>query len=84
MEVGCGKLAKNYKVFVRQLAHNSLKVRRNFARRDNLDIICPMCHRFDEDASHLFFKCKEVKLNCRLLNLDKERLMLAAERSAHT
>jgi hypothetical protein len=72
-----------FKIFVRQLVHNSLQVRRNFARRSHLDIICPMCHRLDEDAGHLFFKCKEVKLNCRLLKFDKERLMLAAERSTH-
>jgi hypothetical protein len=26
-----------------------------------IDTICPICHRLDEDGAHLFLKCKPVK-----------------------
>ena len=57
------------KMFVWRLVHNSLAVWRNLARRGmKVDTLCPMCHRFDEDPVHLFFKCKAVKECRRSLN----------------
>jgi len=45
------------KVFFWQLAHNSLPVRRNLARRGVLiDTRCPVCQRCDEDCGHIFFQ----------------------------
>ena len=66
------------KMFVWRLVHNSLAVRRNLARRGmKVDTLCPMCHRFDEDPGHLFFKCKAVKECRRSLNLEEYRLTLS-------
>jgi ribonuclease HI len=72
-------VANKVKVFVWQLAHNSLQVKQNIARRGiKLDTVCPMCHRFDEDAGHLFLKCKNIRLCWLLLNLEEERLSLVS------
>ena len=41
-------VANKVKVFVWQLAHNSLQVKKNIARRGvKLDTLCPICQRFD-------------------------------------
>jgi hypothetical protein len=67
------------KMFMWRLVHNSLAVRRNLIRRGmKEDTLCPMCHRLDEDAGHLFFKCKEVKECWRGLILEEHRQILAA------
>jgi hypothetical protein len=51
------------KMFVWRMAHNALQVKRNIVMREgDLDTLCPMCSRFDEDPNHLFFKCKEARL----------------------
>jgi hypothetical protein len=51
------------KMFVWRMAHNALQVKRNIVMRGgDLDTLCPMCSRFDEDPNHLFFKCKEARL----------------------
>jgi hypothetical protein len=65
------------KMFIWSFAHNSLPVWRNVARRGvDIDTRCPMCLRLDEDCGHLFFKCKNVKLCWRLLNLENVRMEL--------
>ncbi|WVZ72794.1 hypothetical protein U9M48_021201, partial [Paspalum notatum var. saurae] len=49
------KLPNKVKIFIWRLAHNSLPVRRNLARRGvKTDTICPVCHRLDEDCGHIF------------------------------
>jgi len=64
-------------MFIWRLAHNSLPVKSNVARRGVLlDTICPMCKRLDEDCGHLFFKCKYVKKCWRLMNLEGARVEL--------
>ena len=43
-------VANKVKVFVWQMAHNSLQVKRNIARNGiKLDTLCPMCYIFYED-----------------------------------
>ncbi|KAJ1283965.1 hypothetical protein BS78_03G168000 [Paspalum vaginatum] len=43
-------LPNKVKMFVWRMAHNALQVKLNIARRGvDLDTICPMCSRFDED-----------------------------------
>jgi len=57
------KFPNKVNMFVWRLAHNSLPVRRNVANCDiNIDIMCPICRRLDEDCGHLFFKCKHAML----------------------
>jgi hypothetical protein len=64
-------------MFIWRLAHNSLPVRRNVARRGvDLDTRCPVCQRFDEDCGHLFFKCKYVKMCWRGLDIEDVRTEL--------
>jgi len=47
------KFPNKVKMFVWRLAHNSLPVRRNVANCDiNIDIMCPICRRLDEDCGH--------------------------------
>jgi hypothetical protein len=73
------KAPNKFKMFVWRFAHNSLPVRRNVARRGvELDTICPVCGRLDEDCGHIFFKCKFVKLCWRLLNMEDIRSELGA------
>jgi len=68
-------VANKVKVFVWQLAHNSLQVKKNIARRGvKLDTLCPICQRFDEDMGHLFLKCKTMRLCWLLLNLEEVRV----------
>ena len=62
------------KQFVWRLAHNSLPVKRNIDRRGiECDTLCVCCRRLDEDGSHLFLKCKQVKHLWRRLELEHVR-----------
>lgn len=75
-------VANKVKVFVWQLAHNSLQVKMNIAKRGViLDTLCPVCHRFDEDTGHLLFKCKDMQLCWRLLNMEEVRTCLLSQAS---
>jgi hypothetical protein len=52
----------NIKTFLWRIAHNSLPVNWNIQRRGmDVDPVCPVCKRLNEDGGHLFFRCKEVK-----------------------
>jgi hypothetical protein len=73
------KVPNKVKMFIWRLAHNSLPVRRNLARRGvKLDTICPVCRRLDEDCGHIFFKCKFAKKCWRLLNMEDIRSELVS------
>jgi hypothetical protein len=66
------------KHFLWRLAHNSHPLRCNLIRRGmQIDISCLVCGRMGEDGAHLF-KCKLAKQIWRLLNMDAERVHLAA------
>ncbi|XP_073355490.1 uncharacterized protein [Aegilops tauschii subsp. strangulata] len=63
--------------FLWRLAHNSLPLKRNIQRRGmecNTLYVC--CGRLDEDAAHLFLKCKLVKRVWRELQLEDTRQQL--------
>jgi len=76
------KLPNKVNMFIWRMAHNSLPVRRNLARRGvKLDTICPVCQRLDEDCSHIFFKCKGVRACWRDMNLEEVRTELEMCRS---
>jgi hypothetical protein len=45
-------------------------------KRVELDTVCPMCNRADEDGGHLFLKCKKVKPLWRCLHLEDIRLLV--------
>jgi hypothetical protein len=52
-------VANKIKMFVWLMAHDSLQVKMNIARRGVvLDTRCPVCWRFDEDPGHLFSNVK--------------------------
>lgn len=73
------KVPNKVKMFVWRLAHNSLPVKRNLARRGvKLDTICPVYSRLDEDCRHIFFKCKFAKMCWHLLNMEDIRSELAS------
>uniref|UniRef100_A0ACD5X3E3 Uncharacterized protein n=1 Tax=Avena sativa TaxID=4498 RepID=A0ACD5X3E3_AVESA len=58
-----------------RIAHNSLPVKRNLAYRGmEVDTICPVCKRFDEDGAHLFLKCKPIKKIWQELKLEDLRI----------
>ena len=64
-------------MFAWRMAHNSLPMRRNIARKGvKIDTVCPMCNCLDEDCGHLFFKCKRVKQCWPQMNLENIRVML--------
>jgi hypothetical protein len=68
--------------FVWRLAHNSLPMRRNIARRGmSIDTRCPVCFRLDEDGGHLFFKCKQAKHCWRAMQMEDVRLSLLEQRT---
>ena len=70
------------KMFIWQLVHNTLAVKRNLLRRGlKEDPLCPVCHRVDEDSGHLFFKCHAVKECWIELNLEEQRQILAISQS---
>ncbi|WVZ92865.1 hypothetical protein U9M48_038901 [Paspalum notatum var. saurae] len=61
-------------MFIWRLAHNSLPVKRNLARRGiKTETACPLCFRLNEDCGHLFFKCKKAKQCWRAMNLEHVR-----------
>jgi hypothetical protein len=64
-------------MFLWRLGHNSLPVKMNLRRRGlDLDTLCPMCHRLDEDCGHIFLKCKFAKSVWREANLECVRQQL--------
>jgi hypothetical protein len=67
-----------FSVFAWRLAHNSLPLKSKIEGRGiDLDTGCPMCLWLDEDASHIFIKCKFVKKVWRELQSEQTRLYLA-------
>ena len=49
------------------------------ARRGvELDTICPVCRRLDEDCGHIFFKYKFAKICWRLLDMEDIRANLVS------
>jgi hypothetical protein len=71
--------APKTKQFLWRLAHESLPWKLNYKRRGmEIDTICPMCARLDEDRGHIFLHCKQVKVVWRLLNLQETRLQLCS------
>jgi hypothetical protein len=71
------KLPGKVRIFLWRLCHNSLPTRMNIKRkRVELDTICPMCYRADEDGGHLFLKCKKVRQVWRELLMEDTRMML--------
>jgi hypothetical protein len=61
-------------MFLWRLGHNSLPVKMNLRRRGvELDTLCPMCHRLDEDCGHIFLKCRFAKSVWREANLESIR-----------
>ena len=57
-----------------RIAHDSLPHRVNLARRGiELDPICLVCNRLNEDGAHLFLKCKKIKRIWTDLQLDNVR-----------
>ena len=48
----------------------------------DLDTKCAVCHRFDEDGAHLFFKCKVMEKLWTYLGLSREREILLLKSSA--
>ena len=76
------KFPNKVNMFIWRLAHNSLPVRRNLARRGvKTETVCPVCYRLDEDCGHLFFKCKMAKECWRMMNLEHIRAELEQCRS---
>jgi hypothetical protein len=64
--------------FLWRFSHNSHPLRRNIEKKGvELDTRCVICTHFFEDGGHLFFKCKEVRVCWRALNLEHIRLKLA-------
>lgn len=72
------------KQFLWRLAHNSLAFKMNIKRSGikDVDTICPVCRRLDEDGGHCFLKCKLVKKCCQGLNLEHVRIRLLSLGSA--
>jgi hypothetical protein len=64
-------------MFLWRLGHNILPVKMNLKHRGlDLETLCPMCHRLDEDCGHSFLKCKFSKAVWREANLESVRGML--------
>jgi hypothetical protein len=71
------KFPNKVNMFIWRMAHNSLPVRRNLARRGiKTETVCPVCYRLDEDCGHLFFKCKRARECWRTMNLEHVRIEL--------
>jgi hypothetical protein len=65
------------KTFLWCIAYNSLPVNWSIQRRGlEVDPICPVCKRFNEDGGHLFLRCKDIRLLWRDLGLNELRLKL--------
>jgi hypothetical protein len=72
------KCPNKVKHFLWRFAHNSHPLRCNLKRKKmQIDTLCPVCNRFDEDGSHLFYKCKHVRPVWNLMDLGKEREALS-------
>ena len=70
-------LMPKVKHFLWRLTTNSLPWRKNIKRRGmQLDTICPVCRRLDEDGGHYFLNCKFVKRCWRIMCLEQVRCYL--------
>jgi hypothetical protein len=64
----------NVKQFLWRLAHDSLPHRCNIARRGiEIDTLCRVCNRLNEDGAHVFLRCKGVKQVWAGMDLDEVR-----------
>ena len=66
------------KMLIWRIAHNSLPHRLNLRRKGmEIDPICPVCNRTDEDGAHLFLKCKVAKTSWREMQMNdiREKLL---------
>lgn len=71
------------KHFMWRLGHDAIALRMTLKRRGmDIDTKCLISNRMDEDGSHFFFKCKEVKHIWGDLNLEEVRCKLAVVQSA--
>ena len=68
------KLPAKVRIFLWRLAHDSLPTIKR--KHVDLDTLCPVCRRLDEDGGHIFLKCKFVKQVWRSMNLEEIRLGL--------
>lgn len=76
-------LPAKVRIFLWRLAHDSLPTRMNIKRKHvQLETLCPVCSRFDEDGGHIFLKCKFVKQVWRGMDLEVVRLNLLTLPSA--
>lgn len=76
------QLPGKVKHFIWRFSHNILALRVNLQQRGmDLDSRCIICNRMNEDAGHLFFKCKKVKKVWQENNLEILRQELAEKRS---
>ncbi|OEL31290.1 hypothetical protein BAE44_0007690 [Dichanthelium oligosanthes] len=65
-------------MFAWHLAHNSLAMQRKIKSKGlDVDTICPMCKRLDEDGGHFLFKCKYSKAVWRCLLLEEHMAAMA-------
>lgn len=79
----CMKLPAKVRIFLWRLAHDSLPTRMNIKRKHvDLDTLCPVCRRLDEDGGHTFLKCKFIKQVWRGMDLEETRLGLLSLSSA--
>jgi ribonuclease HI len=61
-EIWKAECTPNVQQFLWRIAHNSLPHRLSLQRRGmDIDPICPLCSRLNEDGCHLFLWCKTVK-----------------------
>jgi hypothetical protein len=64
------------------ISHNSPLYKLSLKRRGmDIDTICPMCNRLDEDGYHMFLKCKSAKSLWRQLHFEEvhKKLMECTE-----
>ena len=78
------KAPNKLRMFVWRLAHNSLANRMKIKKLGiELDTLCPICHRLNEDGGHIFLQCKKIKECWSMLGLGKIRENLLECASAH-
>jgi hypothetical protein len=64
----------NVRQFLWRIAHDSIPHRCNIARKGiDIDPLCLVCGRLNEDGAHLFLKCKGVKQIWRNMGLEETR-----------
>jgi ribonuclease HI len=66
------------KMLIWRIAHNSLPHRLNLNRKGmEIDPICPVCNRMNEDGAHLFLKCKVAKTSWNEMQMNdiREKLL---------